>query len=187
MLDFHLYQKLEAHGYFSFQFYTQLFCCLIVKIHMNYMGVCRCNLATTVKQFKGPLQGAVRAICVNIYYENIKDPFQHVKQVKQAWKKKNIGVNHDSKGLHMNDPLCAQICGPWSFQLSCATSCHFFTTMMASLLMRPMEVIKRILFMPEHVKSASYALPLLWLIRDSSADGWRWLRYTGFTVGSPVL
>lgn len=60
-----------------------------------------------------------------------------------------------------------------------ALLCHIlapFSTLIPTLSLTPMEVIKRALFMLEHSTSKRRALRLPCLIRDSSAGHWRWLR-----------
>lgn len=68
-----------------------------------------------------------------------------------------------------------------------ALMCHIvapFSTLIPTLSLSPMEVIKRALFMFDHSTSESWALRPPRLICDSSAGQWRWLRLAWDTQNS---
>lgn len=109
--------------------------------------------------------------------------------VVQAWPQalqRNFYVSQGSKGLHIRDPLCAR-----SVPLNpAALMCHIvapFSSLIPTLSLSPMEVIRRALFMLDQ-RAGHDDLPCLMcnsLCGSLEMTGIG-LGYTEFTVGSPV-
>lgn len=108
----------------------------------------------------------------------------HFNMLNQLWSshqtalQRNFHFSQGSKGLHVKDPVCAQICAPGPYSSDDIVA--LFTTLMPILSLSPIEVIRHALFMFDHSTSESWAC----LICNSSAGHWRWMRSAWDTQNS---
>lgn len=126
--------------------------------------------------------------------ENTKDPFQHVKPALEfrphhAALQRNVHVSQGSKGLHVKDLLCAQICapGPCSSDVPHSGTLLYFG---AHIVIESYGCNQAcsVYAWSQHqqelgITTAVFHMRLLCGSLDVTEIG---LRYTEFTVGSPV-
>lgn len=138
--------------------------------------------------------GGKRRLCYSICEHmwslrgNTKDPFQHVNPALQ-FRPHQTALQRD---FHVSQGSRSCVWKAHSVPRSVPldpTALMFyivapFSTLMPTLSLSPMEVIKRTLFMLDHSTSQSWTLRVPCLMCDSSAGHWRWLRSAWYSQNS---